>query len=48
MNDQKLSIAKALIKDGGLTVKEIAEQIGVSDATLYKHMPHPREAELKT
>lgn len=48
MTVQKLSVAKALIRDGQLTIKEIAEQIGLSDATLYKHLPAPRAWQLKT
>ncbi len=42
MNDQKRSVAETLLRDGKLTVKEVADQIGVSDSTLYKHFPSPR------
>src|SRR3954466_14290904 len=42
MNDESLIVAQALLRDGLLTVKDIAKQIGVSEATLYKHMPSPR------
>lgn len=44
LSDQQLMAAKALIRDGSLTVAEIATQLGVSDSTLYKHMPRPRTA----
>ncbi|RTL77255.1 MAG: recombinase family protein [Bradyrhizobiaceae bacterium] len=43
LSDQDLAAANALIKDGALTIAEIANQLGVSDATLYKYIPHPRE-----
>ncbi|WP_425989919.1 recombinase family protein [Afipia sp. DC4300-2b1] len=42
MSDQDMVAAKALIRDGHLTIKEVAEQLGVSDATLYKYIPRPR------
>lgn len=44
MSDQDIAAAKALIRDGNLTIKQIADRIGVSDATLYKYVPHPRTA----
>jgi DNA invertase Pin-like site-specific DNA recombinase len=42
MNSQSLIVAQALLKDGILTVKDVAKQLGVSPATLYKYMPAPR------
>lgn len=42
LSDQGLAAAKALIKDGTLTIAEVASQVGVSDATLYKYLPRPR------
>jgi len=42
LSNQQLSVAKALLRDGSLTIAEIAGQLGVSDATLYKYIPHPR------
>lgn len=42
LSDQDLTAATAMIRDGKLTIKEIARQLGVSDATLYKYIPHPR------
>lgn len=44
LSDHQLIAAKALIRDGSLTITEIAAQLGVSDSTLYKHMPRPRTA----
>ena len=42
MSDQRIAAAKALIVDGNLTIAEIADQLGVCDATLYKYIPHAR------
>lgn len=42
MSEQDVVAAKALIRDGNLTIKEVAERIGVSDATLYKYLSRPR------
>lgn len=42
MNEQSLIVAQALLRDGLLTVREIATQVGVAPATLYKYMPAPR------
>ncbi len=44
LSDQSIAAAKALIKDGSMTIAEIAGQLGVSDATLYKYIPHPRSS----
>lgn len=44
LSDQQLLAAKALIRDGSLTIAEVASHLGVSDSTLYKHMPRPRTA----
>jgi DNA invertase Pin-like site-specific DNA recombinase len=44
LNNDNLKIAEALLRDGLLTVKEVAKQVGISPATLYKYFPHPREA----
>jgi DNA invertase Pin-like site-specific DNA recombinase len=43
LDDHSLAIANALLRDGLLTVHEVATQVGVSPATLYKYIPHPRE-----
>lgn len=42
MSDEDILVAKALILDGNLTIKQVASRMGVSDATLYKYLPHPR------
>jgi DNA invertase Pin-like site-specific DNA recombinase len=42
LSEQRVGVAKALIKDGSLTIAEIALQLGVSDSTIYKYIPHPR------
>lgn len=46
LGDQQLFAAKALLRDGSLTIAEVANQLGVSDATLYKYIPHPRSSEI--
>jgi DNA invertase Pin-like site-specific DNA recombinase len=42
MSEQDIVAAKALIRDGNLTIKQVADRMGVSDATLYKYIPNPR------
>jgi DNA invertase Pin-like site-specific DNA recombinase len=42
MTDESMIVAQALLRDGVLTVKDIAKQIGVSEGTLYKYLPSPR------
>lgn len=42
LSEQNIVAAKALIKDGSMTIAQVAMQLGVSDATLYKYIPHPR------
>src|SRR6516164_2821484 len=42
LNAEDLHIAKALLKDGNLTIAEIAERLDVAPSTLYKHLPRPR------
>ena len=44
MNEDSLIVAQALLRDGVLTVKDIAKQIGVSEPTLYKYLPSPRSS----
>ena len=44
LNEQSLAIAATLLKDGLLTVREVAAQVRVSPATLYKYLPAPRQA----
>lgn len=42
LGEERLAAAAAMIKDGKLTIKQVAQQLGVSEATLYKHIPSPR------
>jgi DNA invertase Pin-like site-specific DNA recombinase len=42
LTGQNLDVAQALLRDGLLTVREVAKQVGVSEATLYKYIPAPR------
>jgi DNA invertase Pin-like site-specific DNA recombinase len=42
MTPERLTAAKALLEDGQLTIKQVAKQLGVSEATIYKHIPQPR------
>jgi DNA-binding CsgD family transcriptional regulator len=37
-----MTAVMAMLKDGKLTVREIANQIGISEATIYKNIPSPR------
>jgi DNA invertase Pin-like site-specific DNA recombinase len=38
----KVSVIKALMAQGVLTVDEIAEQVGVATSTIYRHLPGGR------
>lgn len=38
----KLKAAGAMLRDGRLTIREIAEQLDVSRSTLYRHFPEGR------
>ena len=42
MTPQTLAAAKALLETGELTIREVAKQLGISEATIYKHIPQPR------
>lgn len=42
LNADDLKAAKALLADPEINVEEIARRLGVSSATLYRHMPAPR------
>jgi DNA invertase Pin-like site-specific DNA recombinase len=42
LTDDRMIAVKAMLKDGKLTVREIACQIGISEATIYKNIPNPR------
>ena len=40
----ELTAARALLRDPDLTVEQVARQVGVSPATLYRHLPGGRSA----
>jgi DNA invertase Pin-like site-specific DNA recombinase len=42
LGEEDIHIAKALLRDGKLTIAEIAERLDVAPSTLYKHLPRPR------
>jgi DNA invertase Pin-like site-specific DNA recombinase len=42
MTEASVIAAQALLRDGSLTVEEVAKQVGVSGSTLYKYIPQPR------
>jgi len=44
MSDQMVVAARAMLREGSMTIREIADQLGISDGTLYKYIPHPRES----
>lgn len=41
---QKIDMAKVMLSDGRLTVVEVAEELGISSSTLYRHLPGGRSA----
>jgi len=42
LTEDDLDVARTLLKDGQLTVAEVAERVGVAPSTLYAHLPRPR------
>lgn len=44
LDDRKLTVAKALIAEGTLTIAEVAGQVGCAPATLYRALPGGRSA----
>jgi DNA invertase Pin-like site-specific DNA recombinase len=38
LNPRKLAVAESLLKDTGLSVKEVAEQVGIARSTLYTYL----------
>ncbi len=43
-SDADLKAAKALLADPDITVEAVAKRLGVSTATLYRHLPGGRGA----
>ena len=41
-----LAAAKAMLKNPGITVLEVARRLGVAASTLYRHLPRARTAAL--
>lgn len=44
LSTKDLTAAKAMLQDDGLTVEDVARRVGVSPATLYRHLPGGRSA----
>lgn len=44
LTEQKLVMARAMLRDPGITVEDVARQLEVSPATLYRHIPGGRSA----
>ena len=44
LSESDLRVAQILLKDGELTVAQIAERLHVAPSTLYKHVPRPRSS----
>ncbi|MGK7871648.1 recombinase family protein [Falsiroseomonas sp. E2-1-a20] len=42
LDDTKLRVAQALVADGGLSMAEIAQQVGCAPSTLYRSLPGGR------
>lgn len=42
LDDEKIAMARALLAQPNFTVAAVAKQIGVSPATLYRHLPAAR------
>src|SRR6478752_5260545 len=44
LKPKDIAAAKALLKDPGITVVEVARRLGVVPSTLYRHLPRARTA----
>lgn len=42
MNDDQIKMARALMRDNDITMRQIAAQLGVPISTLYRHLPGGR------
>ena len=48
INDDDIEAAKTLLKNPNITVAEVADRLGISRATLYRHIPKARGDALVT
>ena len=48
MDDKKINMAKALVKDPNNSIKDICETLNVSRATLYRYLQESKESEPDT
>ena len=46
LDTNDLAVARTLLKDGNLTVAEVADRLGVAPSTLYAHLPLSRPLNL--
>src|SRR3712207_1167387 len=44
LGEGDLTAAKAMLRDPGITVEEVARRLGVGPATLYRHLPGGRSS----
>ncbi|ULB12803.1 recombinase family protein (plasmid) [Cereibacter azotoformans] len=44
LSSRELAVARAMLRNPELTVEQVARQVGVSPATLYRHLPGGRSA----
>lgn len=44
MSTEDIAMARAMLADPGITVNQVARTLGISPATLYRHLPGGRGA----
>jgi DNA invertase Pin-like site-specific DNA recombinase len=47
LSAKDLQVAKAMLKDSNITVAAVATRLNVAPSTLYRHIPHARNASLE-
>lgn len=47
LSDEKLDLARALLQGSDASVLTVAKTLGVSDSTLYRHLPAPRSVAME-